>query len=736
MATFDLLTPFKQGVKDTLGQVTNVLSQSAQGWQTLADPIDPSTRALVAGQQAPRPYMTLGGVQYDQYGNPLGSGNYSAGGLTTAPQYTSSPAVPAHTNLTGTYANVNGTIYNKQTGQAFSTPDQFFKEAGVNSWDGLKFDTAWRPGQSSAASTATASTYPAPSTNAGYGFGDFGQRMTTQVSPPTEFSTQLPETFTPTQDTTNAEIRQKIQENLDRQNQLFANLGNLATVSPEEQALQGKVAQGEADIYALKGQEAGVYNPDQQPIAMPFLTGQAQNKLLSANLQQSVNQARLAYMQGNRQFAFNAAKDIYNASRQNLLDTLQIYTQTAPQNLGTNYNPNTGMLTAITRNPFTGEVQASPVGNIGAQKSFTSTNIATNPMTGELTFIGTMSDGSVVQQPIGSSISGGAAGSATPGTGNLPQRNNNPLNVTYGSATKQWVDQGLATVNPTADGRQFLKFNSPEAGFQAASDLLFNSGVYSNLTLDQAMKKWSGNGYGAEVYGQIPGNTKISQIPQAQRAGLIQAMATREGYYANTGNSGTAQLPAFIKAALQNASGMQYIDMGKLTSAQEPAAQAYSAQLGIPLLTKEDADKIQEVEATFNSTDAMLSSIENLSSKLITAQSGFGVPGQYLSDKLGALFRSNTDAKVYQDTVKSFSSLLTRAAGEKGTLTDQDVNRIINALPTFTDTVQTAQAKLQQLRNLYSATKSGVYQAYLGQAPQQQAYSGQTSSGLKYQIIQ
>jgi len=48
-------------------------------------------------------------------------------------------------DMSGTYANVNGTIYNKTTGKAFSTPAEFFAEAGVSSFDGLEFDSNWRP---------------------------------------------------------------------------------------------------------------------------------------------------------------------------------------------------------------------------------------------------------------------------------------------------------------------------------------------------------------------------------------------------------------------------------------------------------------------------------------------------------------------------------------------------------------------------------------------------------------
>ena len=65
--------------------------------------------------------------------------------------------MPASNDLSARYANVNGTIYDKATGQGFSTPAQFFAAAGVNSFTGLIFDTTWQPAQVQGASTSTTS---------------------------------------------------------------------------------------------------------------------------------------------------------------------------------------------------------------------------------------------------------------------------------------------------------------------------------------------------------------------------------------------------------------------------------------------------------------------------------------------------------------------------------------------------------------------------------------------------
>lgn len=88
---------------------------------------------------------------------------------------------------------------------------------------------------------------------------------------------------------------------------------------------------------------------------------------------------------------------------------------------------------------------------------------------------------------------------------NRPTRNNNPLNIKLGARTKHWVDEGLATVEKAAaeDGGNFLVFKDAETGLKAAEELI-KSDLYSGLSLDAALKKWSGGGYGAEiVQGQV-----------------------------------------------------------------------------------------------------------------------------------------------------------------------------------------------------------------------------------------
>ncbi len=117
------------------------------------------------------------------------------------------------------------------------------------------------------------------------------------------------------------------------------------------------------------------------------------------------------------------------------------------------------------------------------------------------------------------------APSITLPTGTIASKTNNPLNIKYSQLMAGFgaTDSGIAG----QDGGTFSAFGSPEQGLEAAVKLL-QSDVYANLTVDAAMKKWSNNGYGAEVSPGTAGNTRINQLSDDQMMELVADMAKRE----------------------------------------------------------------------------------------------------------------------------------------------------------------------------------------------------------------
>lgn len=106
--------------------------------------------------------------------------------------------------------------------------------------------------------------------------------------------------------------------------------------------------------------------------------------------------------------------------------------------------------------------------------------------------------------------------------------NNNPLNVKMGLATAHNVTSGDAVVsNAATDGGNFLKFKDPQTGKKAAQDLLFNSDTYKSMTVNDAMKKWSGGGYDGSIQPELA-DKKISDLSPLEQQTLIATMAGRE----------------------------------------------------------------------------------------------------------------------------------------------------------------------------------------------------------------
>jgi len=137
-----------------------------------------------------------------------------------------------------------------------------------------------------------------------------------------------------------------------------------------------------------------------------------------------------------------------------------------------------------------------------------------------------LSDDDILQILTGKSFNSAGNASAS----NRPQRNNNPLNIKASNTTRAYEGVSGTDPSPASDGGQFLTFNSPEAGFNAAKTLI-SSTIYSGLDIDSALRKWSGGGYGSEIVPELKGR-QMATLTQAELDKLINKMAQREGYYA------------------------------------------------------------------------------------------------------------------------------------------------------------------------------------------------------------
>jgi hypothetical protein len=149
---------------------------------------------------------------------------------------------------------------------------------------------------------------------------------------------------------------------------------------------------------------------------------------------------------------------------------------------------------------------------------------------------------------------------ANPGM-NRPNRNNNPGNIKVSAWSKNLPGVIGVESRPATDGGHFLIFDSPQSGMNAIGMLLQQDSNYQNVTAEQAMKKYSGGGYGASAVGLDPTKDFQSQIADSGTLdSVVAAIAKREGF---TGGGGTVGQPTIGQDAIDLAA-QQYLATGQM----------------------------------------------------------------------------------------------------------------------------------------------------------------------------
>ncbi len=574
------------------------------------------------------------------------------------------------------------------------------------------------------------------------------------------FNPEVPGNTTSTSslgDTTGSgDITSLLGKNLDNMDQLFSNLSNYATVGGAEQDQQKKVASDQAAMTSLGYQSQGLYNPGNQTIAMPFLTGQAKNQMVGAGIQSTLDQSVLNYMQGNRQFAFNSASTIFDKAKDNVSTLLDTFTKLAPQNLGTNYNPTTGAVNFFTRNPLTGQTSVTPGVNIGPQKSLTpSGSPFIDPATGDYVqqFI---QNGST---PITMAITGPNAGQTLQGssptlqgggtsTGSLVSKNPNPQavittangtsydltsyasgNAVGGPASQAAnVNATLAKLPPITDAAtatsaiQSIKSNSPITGdmvISAAQHYGVDPGVliatmqaetqlgtdgskgsrqnnFGNVgNTDSLMASGGSKGFGTAQ----DGVNAVAQNLANRQIKSTQQQAPKIPQYQDVYNAVSPTVRPALKPAPD---GSAYIDQGELkTDAQQTQAQALSGRYGIPIKSSAEVSDIQGLQTAISNLSTVATKFSEIASP-----SAAGAITHNISDPLSKLFGTayGNNVSAYQDNQESLYQQVKTLATGSPRLSEQGLNLAQGALPSWNegshDTLAGGQLKIAATQRL------------------------------------
>jgi hypothetical protein len=127
--------------------------------------------------------------------------------------------------------------------------------------------------------------------------------------------------------------------------------------------------------------------------------------------------------------------------------------------------------------------------------------------------------------------------------------------------------------------------------------------------------------------------------------------------------------------------------------------------------------QLEEISALDN-VRVIVDTMDKTSQRLMTAGGPIEAAKQYASLKTGAFTKSNTLAATYQDQQAQFTGVLARAlGGEKGVLTDIDIERVVKGQPLFRDTKGIRDLKMGTIKILLDTATDAKRRTITGKPP-------------------
>jgi hypothetical protein len=160
-----------------------------------------------------------------------------------------------------------------------------------------------------------------------------------------------------------SQVQTQIQEAQRKQDELLGQITGYLTQTPTEQKLTGDL--NNLDASYRQGDNA----IQDKVIPMEEITGERDSLSRQYQAQRQTLVAQLTSETTSRQQKLDAAKFLYDASRNTLPDTIQLMQSTAPDNIGS-YTQDNGDMYVTMRNPITGQVTTQLVGNTGSNKQW------------------------------------------------------------------------------------------------------------------------------------------------------------------------------------------------------------------------------------------------------------------------------------------------------------------------------------------------------------------------------
>lgn len=268
-------------------------------------------------------------------------------------------------------------------------------------------------------------------------------------------------------------------------------------------------------------------------------------------------------------------------------------------------------------------------------------------------------------------------------------------------------------------------------GYMTQADMNTGPGIYGPRTQAAvaAFQRDAGvdiSGGGAGAFGPR------TQSAAAQRGFSMGGGASSGG--ATPAPVDLSELHPNLRAAVSDfGDGIRFFDETKLTPSQIPYAQQASVQYSIPFLDTTSAEKIKNTYQQYQSAAAIIQQVQQLATTVLQAENtrrSMFTQGVGMTVTQYAPWLSTDDAeKQFIAQRNAVLTQLSKATGQVGVLTDQDLKIIADAMPGFYDNADLAAQKAQRLDGVIREVLAGAARTYLGTMAPPSFQAGASAGG-------
>jgi hypothetical protein len=151
--------------------------------------------------------------------------------------------------------------------------------------------------------------------------------------------------------------------------------------------------------------------------------------------------------------------------------------------------------------------------------------------------------------------------------------------------------------------------------------------------------------------------------------------------------------------------GKQYLDGSTYTGSAHEKAVAAAGAAGVPIVNKEQADALSQVDNARANQRDILSQIES-----VVPESAAGRPGAWISKKLADVFQTDDQKAAFGSWRTAAINTLRATAGAKGLRINQaEISQAIeNDIPKLTDTLGVARQKVANITTLLNNVENSI----------------------------